>query len=371
LRIGFDARLINSLGIGRYISGLLPPLARLLGENLVIFTPATQLAFARALVGAEPTLVISNSAPYRLGEQSSLLASLLRHRLDLVHFPHYSLPLAYPRHYVVTIHDLFSFRYPEIHSGPVPRLINQVLLQNAIRRASAIITPSRSTADDVAQRFPGAERRISAIAEAASERFSPIRDLQAEATWQRYFGIRPPYFLYLGQWKPYKNVALVIEAFAAVLRQRPDVQLVVAGSDPRYPEITAAARRLPPGSVVLPGHLPDDAIPDLYRGSAAVVLASRAEGFGLPVLEAMASGVFVVCSNLPVLHEIADGIALFCDADSADSFANGMLEALAMPRAGDRIRRGVERAHQFSWSTAAQMTVAIYERVVRPETTRS
>jgi glycosyltransferase involved in cell wall biosynthesis len=85
----------------------------------------------------------------------------------------------------------------------------------------------------------------------------------------------------------------------------------------------------------------------------------------------MASGVFVVCSNLPVLHEIADGIALFCDADSADSFANGMLEALAMPRAGDRIRRGVERAHQFSWSNAAQETVAIYERVVRPETTRS
>jgi len=370
LRIGFDARLISSLGIGRYISGLLPPLAEILGERLVVISRRAELALVRALTEGNGKLVISDAAPYRLAEQSALLVTLLRAGAQLVHFPHYNLPLAYPRRFVVTIHDLFSFRFPEIHSGAIPRFTNQVLLTNATRRAAAIITPSKATAEEVSRRFPSAATRVTSIGEAAGERFTSVRNPAAEATWQRYLGVTPPYFLYLGQWKSYKNVPLLIEAFARVVAQRPEVQLVIAGHDPRHPEIPAAASRLADGSVVLPGHLPDDAVTDLYRAAAAVVVPSKAEGFGLPVLEAMSCGVTVVCSDIPVLRELADGVAIFCDPTSADSFAAGMMAALNATPADGRVQRGVERARLFSWRKAAEETVRIYDRVLagRPRT---
>jgi len=370
LRIGFDARLISSLGIGRYISGLLPPLAEILGNRLVVISRRAELALVRALTEGNGNLVLSDAAPYRLAEQSALLFTLLQAGAPLVHFPHYNVPLAYPRRFVVTIHDLFSFQFPEIHSGALPRLTNHVLLANATRRAAAIITPSKATAEEVSRRFPSAVARVTSIGEAAGERFTAVRNPAAEATWQRYFGVTPPYFLYLGQWKSYKNVPLLIEAFARVVTQRPEVQLVIAGHDPRHPEIPAAASRLPDRSVVLPGHLPDDAVTDLYRAAAAVIVPSKAEGFGLPVLEAMSCGVTVVCSDIPVLRELADGVAIFCDPNSADSFAAGMIAALNPTPADGRVQRGVERARLFSWRKAAEETVRIYDRVLdgRPRT---
>jgi len=370
LRIGFDARLISSLGIGRYISGLLPPLAEILGERLVVISRPADLALVRALTEGRGKLLVSGAAPYRLAEQSALLVTLLKAGVHLMHFPHYNLPLAYPGRFVVTIHDLFSFRFPEIHSRALPRLTNQVLLANATRRAAAIITPSKATAEDVSRRFPSAAARVSSIGEGAGERFTAVRNRAAEATWQRYFGIQPPYFLYLGQWKAYKNVPLLIAAFTRVMTQHPGVQLVIAGHDPRHPEVAAAASRVPNRAVVLPGHLPDDAVTDLYRAAAAVVVPSKAEGFGLPVLEAMSCGVTVVCSDIPVLRELAEGVAIFCDPGSADSFAAGMLTALNSTPADGRVQRGIERARLFSWRKAAEETVEIYERVLagRPRT---
>jgi glycosyltransferase involved in cell wall biosynthesis len=372
LKIGFDARLISSLGIGRYISGLLPPLAELLGNGLVVITRPAELALLRALTEGKGRLVVADAAPYRLAEQSTYLITLLQTGAPLMHFPHYNLPLGYPGRFVVTIHDLFSFRFPEIHSGRLPRLTNQMLIASATRRAAAIITPSQATAEDVSRRFPSAASRIRPIGEAAGERFTAVRNPAAEASWHRYFGIRPPYFLYLGQWKAYKNVPLLIEAFARVIGQHPGVQLVIAGHDQRHPEIAAAAAWLPDGSVVLPGHLPDDAVADLYRGASAVVVPSLAEGFGLPVLEAMSCGVTVVCSDIPVLRELADEVAIFCDPRSADSFAAGMVTALNPTRENGRAQRGIERARMYSWRKAAEETVQIYERALAGrERTRS
>jgi glycosyltransferase involved in cell wall biosynthesis len=364
LRIGFDARLISSLGIGRYISGLLPHLAEILESRLVVVARRTEIALVRALTEGRCTLITSDATPYRLAEQTLLPVTLLRAGLPLVHFPHYNLPILYPRQFVVTVHDLFSFRFPDIHSGVLPRTVNRILIGNAVRRAAAVITPSKATAEDIASLFPSAAKRLRPIPEGADARFTATRNPAAEAAWQRYLGIRPPFFLYLGQWKAYKNVPLLIEAFASVQAQRPDAHLVIAGQDPRHPEIPAAAARLPRGSVVLPGRLPDDAIPDLYRSAAAVVIPSLAEGFGLPVLEAMACGASIVCSDIPVLRELADGVAIFRDPSSVDSFATGMIEALNRALGTDPVTSGLERASTYSWRRAAEETVAIYERVL-------
>ena len=296
---------------------------------------------------------------------------LKRERLDLVHFPHYNLPLLHPVPFVVTVHDLFSFDFPEIHSGPLPRTINRLLLRSAVRHAERIITPSAATAQALTDRFPRAGARVVPIAEAADARFSPAHDRAGESAWQARLGVRPPYVLYLGQWKTYKNLTILLQPVAAVRAELPSAQLVVAGDDPRHPEVRQQAATLPPGSVVFPGRLPEAAVPDLYRGAAAVVLPSRAEGFGLPVIEAMACGVPVVCSDLPVLREIADGIAIFCDPTSAESFSRGILEALARPLAEADRQRAARRAATFSWDRAARQTVAVYESALAGSAARS
>jgi glycosyltransferase involved in cell wall biosynthesis len=240
-------------------------------------------------------------------------------------------------------------------------VVNQMLMRNAVRRAHRIITPSQATAAAVKQSFPEAADRVVAIPEAADDRFNPTRNPEAEAAWQLRLGIRPPYILYLGQWKAYKNLPLLLEAFKAVRASHPDAQLVVAGDDPRHPEVRRGADGLPTGSVALPGRLPESAVPDLYRGAALVVLPSRAEGFGLPVIEAMACGVAVVCSDLPVLREIAEGVAVFCEPTNPRAFAEAIGQILDAPSDADRRRLGIERARSFTWERAAQETVAAYE----------
>jgi len=359
--IGFDARLIGALGIGRYISGLLPQLAQLLGDRLTVVANRQDAALVRAQIGGSPHLITVNARPYRLAEQSLLPLSLLRADLALIHFPHYNLPLIKPGHFVVTVHDLFPFQFPEIHSGALPRTVNQMLMRNAVRRAERIITPSQATALAVKQSFAESADRVLAIPEAADDRFTSRRNLEAEAAWQMRLGIRPPYIFYLGQWKAYKNLPILLEAFKRVRQTHPVSQLVIAGDDPRHPEVREGAAALPEGSVVLPGHLPESAVPDLYRGAAMVVLPSRAEGFGLPVIEAMACGVPVICSDLPVLHEIAEGVAVFCDPDDPAAFADAMAAMLDTPSNSSRRQLGIERALSFSWERAARQTVAAYE----------
>jgi alpha-1,3-rhamnosyl/mannosyltransferase len=362
--IGFDARLIGALGIGRYISGLLPQLAQLLGGRLTVVANRQDAAIVRALIGGSSHLMTVNAQPYRLAEQSVLPLILMRADLALIHFPHYNLPLIKPGHFVVTVHDLFPFQFPEIHSGPLPRQVNQLLMRNAVRRAERIITPSRATALDVKQTFPHSAERVVSIPEAADDRFTNQRDPEAEVAWQMRLGIRPPYVFYLGQWKAYKNLPILLEAFARVQRTHPNCQLVIAGDDPRHPEVRQRAAALPEGSVVLPGRLPESAVPDLYRGAALVVLPSRAEGFGLPVIEAMACGVPVICSDLPVLREIADGVALFCDPNDPAAFADAMASMLDVPSNSSLRQLGIERARSFTWERAARQTVEAYEAVL-------
>jgi len=359
--IGFDARLIGALGIGRYISGLLPELALLLGRRLTVLASRPDAAIVRALIGGEPALLTVNAQPYRLAEQSLLPLSLLRAHLDLIHFPHYNLPLIKPVHFVVTVHDLFPFQFPEIHSGPLPRVVNQMLMRNAVRRAERIITPSAATALAVKQSFPASAGRVLSIPEAADDRFQATRNAEGEAAWQVRLRIRPPYVFYLGQWKAYKNLPMLLEAFKMVRQTHPKAQLVIAGDDPRHPEVRQAAAGLPEGSVVLPGRLPESAVPDLYRGAAVVVLPSKAEGFGLPVIEAMACGVPVICSDLPVLRELADGVAMFCDPNDPAAFARAIAQILDAPSTTRARQLGIERAKSFTWERSARQTVAAYE----------
>jgi glycosyltransferase involved in cell wall biosynthesis len=360
-RIGFDARMLGATGLGRYIEGLLPELVRQ-GQELewVVFARAASVPeLGDAASGAR--LVRSDAAHYRLAEQTQLLASILGARLDLLHVPHYNAPMLYRGPLVVTIHDLIPVAYPQIHSGWLPRAYNRLLIQAAARRAAAIITPSQATAADVQRRLHP-RGPIIPIPEGVAPRWFANGLVPDDASTLARLSLPGAFFLYVGQWKPYRNIVTAIRALSQVRRQAPNAQLAIAGRvDPRYPEIPGLVAQLGlTHAVRFLGVVPDDTLQVLYRNTAALVLPSRQEGFGLPVLEAMAGGAPVVCSDIPALRETGGDVAVRCPPDDEAAFAAAMLRTLDPVERARRAAAGRRHAAAFTWSLAAARTLQVY-----------
>jgi glycosyltransferase involved in cell wall biosynthesis len=262
---------------------------------------------------------------------------------------------------VVTIHDLIPLIFPHY----TPRALKTRLLplfrwvmREAARRAARLIVPSRSTAEDVIRelRVPEAERdRIVVVPEAAGPQFSPDPSVPRAARQ----------VLFVGRRDPYKNLPTLIRAFARVRRELPDARLVVIGPpDPRYPEAELAAREEGLGEAVeWRGYVDGAGLVRAYREAAVFALPSRYEGFGLPVLEAMASGTPVVCGNRSSLPEIAGDAALLVDPDDGAALAAAIVRVLTDAGLAAGLReRGMKRAADFSWAATARATAEVYRR---------
>jgi glycosyltransferase involved in cell wall biosynthesis len=364
-RVGFDARLLGATGIGRYIEGLLPELVRQGPDfNWVVFgRSATAEHIQERCPGAR--FVRSDAAVYRVAEQVWLPWAFRRAHLDLLHAPHYNLPLLYRGRAIVTIHDLIPLAYPDIHSGWLPRQYNRVLIRAAVRQADAIITPSQSTAEDLKRRLRP-RCPVYSIPEGVAPHWFVNGETPPDLPKVQALGVVSPYFLYVGQWKPYRNIPLALRALVGVRRRVPAAELVVAGRrDPRYPEIPALADHLGLGDAVkFVGAVPDDMLRALYRHAAALVVPSYQEGFGLPVLEAMASGTPVICSDIPALRETAGGAAALCAPDDEAGFVRELVRALDPSERARRALAGRRQAAAFSWPAAAHRTLEVYRHVL-------
>ena len=364
-RIGFDARMLGRTGIGTYVEGLLRSLPHALeGDRLVVFVQPGKRRAAEELLPAGHQVEIQSAAAeiYRLREQLELPLRFQRARLDLLHVPHYNLPLLSRVATVVTIHDLIPLAFPGIHSSVLPRIWNRLLIQSAVTRARRIIVPSRHTAGDLTRRLGVAEKWIATIPEAA---LGPISGMQVDRGWLERLRIRPPYLLYLGQWKPYKNLSTLLAAFETISAERDDLQLVIGGrDDPRYPAPRAAAAGSR-GRILVTGWIPSAALPALYQAAAAFVMPSLYEGFGLPVLEAMAWGSPVVCARATSLPEVAGDAAQYWEPSTgADGLAEAIRVALQQDVTAGLRRRGFEQASRFSWEETARRTAAVYSEVL-------
>jgi glycosyltransferase involved in cell wall biosynthesis len=189
--------------------------------------------------------------------------------------------------------------------------------------------------------------------------------MQVDVGWLERLQSRRPYLLYLGQWKPYKNLSTLLAAFEKISAERGDLQLVIGGrDDPRYPAPKEAAARSG-GRILVTGWIPSAALPALYQAAAAFVMPSLYEGFGLPVLEAMAWGAPVVCARATSLPEVVGDAAQYWEpATGADGLAEAIKAALHPDRAAELRRRGLEQASRFSWEETARRTAAVYAEVL-------
>jgi glycosyltransferase involved in cell wall biosynthesis len=285
---------------------------------------------------------------------------------DVAHFTNGMIPLASPVPTVVTIHDMSLTLYPRCH--PLRRvLLNRPLVDLAARSADAVITVSHSAKRDIQRLYGLSPERVHVVHEAAAPSFRPARDRAALARVRRRYGLAERFILYVGTIEPRKNLATLVNAFVARRADLPH-QLVCAGP---YGWLSRdLERRIAPlrsaGAVVIAGYVPFDDLPALYTLAEMLVFPSLYEGFGLPVVEAMACGTPVVTSDVAALLEVTGGAAHHVDCRDAVSLGDAIV-ALARSR-GWREQlsaRGLERALAFSWQRAARETLDVYRVAVR------
>ncbi|MET0553441.1 MAG: glycosyltransferase family 1 protein [Vicinamibacteria bacterium] len=274
---------------------------------------------------------------------------------DLAHFTNYTAPLRLDRPYVVTIHDMSLSLLPACSTWKM-RLIVPRVLPRVARRARLVLVPSVATRDDVVRLLRVDPGRVRVIPHAAPRAFAAAPEAPAPGG--------PPYFLFVGNLEPRKNLARALRAFARIAPTLPDQRFVIAGQPGwKYDDVLQELRR--PGlesRVELRGYVAEDELPALYRHATAFVYPSLYEGFGLPVIEAMACGAPVLTSCVSALPELAEGAAVLVDPYDEAALAEGM-HALASDAAmRERLRAaGRARAAQYSWEATADRTVEAYE----------
>jgi glycosyltransferase involved in cell wall biosynthesis len=302
----------------------------------------------------------------RLAWEQAILPLLLRRlRIDVLHSPHHHTPVAaIGVRRVVTFHDVTFLRLPERYTTE-RRLYMEGVTRAAARVARAIITPSQTVQDDVVRRLGVERERVVAIYEAAGPQYRPMAEEDVGRVRWRY-QLPNEYVLSVGSLEPGKNRARLFRAYALLRAQGIESQLVIAGQPAwRYEGDEELVRTLGLSEHVrFLGYVPDEDLPALYTGAAVSAFPSLYEGFGLPVLESMACGTPVVCSDVSATAEVASDAALLVDPRDIGAIANALRRVLSDPWLRSDLRaRGLARAQEFSWDRAARDTLAVYQIV--------
>jgi glycosyltransferase involved in cell wall biosynthesis len=304
---------------------------------------------------------VANRLEWVRGEQQLLPRLAAREGVDLVHSMASTAPAWGRFKRVVTVHDLIYRRFPEAHAG-LRSLGMRVLVPLAVRRSDRVIADSQSTKRDLVEMGTPAERiDVVPLGLGTPRRTQPLAEPELRARFE--LGERPV-LLSLSAKRPHKNLAALLEALA-LLEQRP---ILVLGGYPTAYEAELRARAEALGvaaDVRWPGWLEPAEVEGLWQISAGFVFPSLYEGFGLPVLEAMARGVPVACSNAASLPEVAGDAALLFDPLDPAAIAAAISQLLAGGDAIAHLREaGLARAASFTWERAAELTLASYARTL-------
>ncbi len=311
----------------------------------------------------------------RLWTHGRLAWETWRRPPDVLFVPAHVLPWTYgvasgTRRSVVTVHDLGYLHYPQAHTI-LSRIYLDLTTRMNVRVAARVIVDSMATQRDLVECYGAAEEKLVLAYPAGRPGFGPVTDAATLHQMQTRYGTGPRYFLYIGSLHPRKNLMLLLRAFASLVKRgmlEDDVRLVLVGRRGwLYDEILAeASQPLLRNRVVLPGFVPDEDLPALLSGALAFVLPSLYEGFGLPVLEAMACDVPVICSQVSSLPEVAGDAALLIDPHDQESLSQAMARILREPELRQElIRRGREQVTRFSWEACARIVLATLEEVGR------
>ncbi len=362
MKIGIDARFYGLHGgLGRYVSELVRELINLQSEHdFYLFLPPDS---GLETVNPKIHLISTNIPWYGWREQIFLPQLLNRYHLDLVHFPHFNLPLLYRRPFVVTIHDLILLTIPvsarATNLGPffywLKRQAYHLTLRRAVKRSQYILATSQHTKKDILKFFAVPAEKITVTYQASRW---PVQDSSQS---------RKKQLLYVGNCYPHKNVDFLMEAFSTFNQNHPEYSLIIAGHQDSF---FAAMKKLKNERfeavpITFIPDATDDQLSELYQTSEIYIFPSKYEGFGIPGLEAMSFGLPVLAANSSSLPEVYGSAASYFETNNHDDFLTKLSQLCASETERERLRvLGVERVQQFSWHQLAVDTLALYEKTM-------
>jgi glycosyltransferase involved in cell wall biosynthesis len=374
-RVAVDATAVpaDRGGVGRYVDELLPALAAEDADLAVVCRPPDVAHYRALLPDADVAAAPAATArrPVRLAwEQVGLPEVARRLGADLLHCPHYTMPLAARLPVVTTLHDATFFTHPELHQ-PLKRRFFRAWSRLSLARAARCITPSGATRDELARVAAARVDRIDVAHHGVDAARFHVPTVEEQGAARAHLGIDGPYVAFLGTLEPRKNVPALVRAWGGLAGAPP---LVLAGGRGWDDDVDRAIAELAPGRRVLrPGYLPLELLAGFLGAAELVVYPSLGEGFGLPVLEAMACGAPVLTTRRLALPEVGGDAVAYAEPD-VESLGRS-LRALLADAAGRRrlSEAGAARAARFDWRASARAHLATYrvaagERTAGPRT---
>lgn len=363
MKIGIDCRFFSTrfTGIGRYTHELVENFIRLNNKlarphQLVLFFNNPEYKNFKTSRHVKKILV--NVRHYSLAEQFIFLNKLNRENLDLVHFPHFNVPILYNKPYIVTIHDLTLSMFPgQKMTKWYHRAGYNLTIKNAIKKAKKIIAVSKNTKKDLIKILKAPAKKITVIYNGLSPKFKIIPAHKSASSSTNF----TPFLLYTGVWRSHKNLPRLIEAFK-ILKTKTlnNLKLIITGNpDPHYPEINNTVKKLRlQKDVIFPGLVGEKELIKLYNQAGIFVFPSLYEGFGLPPLEAMACGTPVAASNSSSIPEICGKEnAIFFDPHKVNDIAEKLDLLYKNKDLQEKlIRNGLAHSAKFSWKKTAKKT---------------
>jgi len=356
MKIGFDARMLTHPGIGTYTRCLLREAMKEAPDDEFILFGDPELV--RAEFNFPNMRAVKWNAPvYSVTEQVNL--PYKEEDLDVLHVPHFNIPLAYRGRMVVTVHDLIYLLFPGSLSNPLGKYYAKFMIGRALRKADTVISVSRNTRDDIAKFFgDGFSGKVKVIYEAASRVFRREDSSLTELVRQKY-DLSEKVILYTGSVKPHKNVRTLLEVYSELKKWGAPHQLVIIG---RWDKKENYLKPMMAGKDIrYLGEVPAEDLEALYCLAEVLVHLSLYEGFGLTVLEAMQCGTPVVMSNTSSLPEVAGDAAITVSPLNVGQIADTVYNVLINRELSSGMSQaGLLQAEKFSWEKAARETLEVY-----------
>ena len=377
LRIVIDVRHIRDFGIGTYIRNLIRALAEIDAENQYLLASDNPDEPELSGLPGNFEFAVYHPPKRRIWEHFSYGWFLRSLAPDLIHMPLNQTPFFMPQPYVVTIHDVSSFLFGS-HSG-MRENIRLYGFRRGLLRSSCVIAVSDATKRDVENLLGVPGERIRQVYSAPDPRFfgpDGVGEEEMQQVLERY-QIQQPFLLYAGRIRPHKNLPRLIEAFAVVrnqLENHPvykDLRLIIIGDEiSKHPEVRRSVVQTRNQHVVrFLGFIPFETLKIFYAAAHAFVFPSLYEGFGLPPLEAMATGTPVVTSNVSSLPEVVGEAAMVVNPENVFDMARGIREILTDEQLRTRlIAAGAEQARRFNWRRTAENVLEVYRSVAQERT---
>lgn len=373
MRIGIDARMLGKgYGLGRYVEELIHHLQIHDSKNEYVIFMASENWDTFIPTSDKWSRVNADIPWYSFKEQLTFPRIIKKAQVDLMHFPHFNVPLLYRAPFVVTIHDLTMFHFPRPEAtthGPLVYWIkdkaHRIVIRRAVRAAQHVITVSEYTKEDVHKMFRTKREKMTTIYQAPFhlEEKEDKKNIPFDPVT---YGITKPYVLYVGAAYPHKNLDRLVDAWKQAQEELQGAyQLVLAGKHNYfYKKLLSYIGE--DESITCPGFISDQDLSKLYQGAAVFVFPSMSEGFGFPPLEAFVQSTPVIASNATSLPEILGEGAVYVDPTNTQHIADTLVRVLQDTQLQhELVEQGKKEIQKYSWESLAKKTIQVYTKSVQ------